>query len=235
MRGAGDHRDLHALEPFRQHVAERAVGARHEARRRAVVGIAEIGAPPRLRGGSDRGDHRVAAILVECIEQRVERPRLDGAADLDLVADAAGEIDIEAGRVAVLPGIVERRIIEIGQEADGLDARQVGPFRPPARVPKTRHHDASRRRRNALLRRHRRALAGRHRQEHAGDSRDQPQPLRGRFAVVACCHYPLHRSLCRFRSPALARSQEKVEAKAAPLIGRSPPYKGETWRAWFSV
>jgi hypothetical protein len=46
---------------------------------RAVIGIAEIGAAARFRGGGDRGDHGVAAIVVERIEQRVERARLDGA------------------------------------------------------------------------------------------------------------------------------------------------------------
>ena len=87
MRRAGDHRDLLALQPLRQHVADRAVEPRHETRRRAVVGIGEIGALASFGGGRDRGDHGVAAIVVERVEQTAEAPRLDGAVDLDLVAD----------------------------------------------------------------------------------------------------------------------------------------------------
>ncbi len=143
MRRAGDDRDLLAGDQFRQHVADRTVGARHKTRRRAVIGIAEIGARARLRRGGDRGDHRVAAIVGERIEQRVERPRLDGARDLDLVADQARQIDVESDRIAVRPRIVERRIVDVGEETDALDAREIGPLRPPARIPEARNHNTA--------------------------------------------------------------------------------------------
>ena len=138
VRRAGDDGDLLALDQFRQHVADRAVGARHETRRRAVIGIGEIGAAAGFRGRRDRGDHRVAPIVVERVEQRIEAARLDGASSLDLVAQQPRQIDVEAGRIAVGAGIVERRIIEVGEETDDLDARQIGPLRPPARIPKSR-------------------------------------------------------------------------------------------------
>ena len=80
----------------------------------------------RLRRDGDRGDHGVAAVVVERVQQRVEAAHLDGAGDLHLLADQPREIDIEAGRIAVGTGIVERRIVDLGEEADQRDARRSG-------------------------------------------------------------------------------------------------------------
>ena len=139
MRGAGDHRDLPAFQRLRPHVVMLASLARHEARRRAVIGIAEIDALAHLRRLGDRGDHRVALVLVERVDQRIEAAHLDGAGDLDLLADQPRQIDVEAGRRAVGAGIVERRIIGLGEEADDADAGEIRPFRPPARIPEAGH------------------------------------------------------------------------------------------------
>ena len=99
MRGAGDHRDLLALELFGPQFGARQALARHEARRQPVIRIAEIQQLARLRRHRDRGDHRLAAILVERRHQRIEAAHLDGAGDLQLLADQPREIDIEAGRM----------------------------------------------------------------------------------------------------------------------------------------
>ena len=78
-------------------------------------------------------------LVVMRVDQGLEAAHLDGAGDLDLVAQRARQIDIEAGRIAVGAGEVERRIIGLGQEADHGDARQVRPVRPPPRVPEAGH------------------------------------------------------------------------------------------------
>ena len=149
MRGAGDDGDLLAFDEVRQDVADRTVVARHETCRRAVIGIGEVGALARLDGRRDRGDHGIAAVVLERIEQEVEAPRLDRAGGLDLVAQQPRQIDVEAGGVAVRPGIIERRIIHFGEEADRLDARQIRTLRPPPRIPETGNGGALQRRRTA--------------------------------------------------------------------------------------
>ena len=118
---------------------ERRVAPRHEARRGAVIGIGEIGAAARVRRDRDRGHHRVAAVFVERRHQRVEPAHLHRAGDLQLLADHPREIDVEAGRIAVRAGIVERRIVDLGEKADQRDARQVGTLWSPSRIPEAGH------------------------------------------------------------------------------------------------
>ena len=189
MRGAGNDRDLLAFEPLRQHVGDRRIEPRHETRRRAVIGIGEIGAAAGVRGRRDRGDHGVAAIVVERIKQRIERPRLDGAADLDLLANEPCEIDIETGRIAVRADIVERRIIDVGEKADGLDAGQIRPLRTPARIPKARKYHGARRGGGLVRRRgHGRAIRRRNRKSEQNGraiTRTAGAAERGRRLVVA--------------------------------------------------
>src|SRR5262249_23541222 len=84
----------------------------------------------------DRSDHGVAAIVVERIEQQFESPRLDGAGGLDLIAELAGEVDVEADGIAIGACIIERRIVELGPKANRLDAGQLRPLLPPAAAPK---------------------------------------------------------------------------------------------------
>ena len=145
MRGAGGHRDLLALEQFRPHVVQSEVAAGHEARRRAIIRVAEISKFAGLRRDGNRGHHRIAAVVGERRQQRVEPPHLHCAGDFQLLADHPRQIDVEAGRIAVGPRIVERRIVDFGDEADQRDARKVRPLRPPSRVPKSRDGDRSRR------------------------------------------------------------------------------------------
>ena len=64
-----------------------------------------------------------------------------GASGFQLLADQARQIDIEALRMAVSAGVVERRIVILGEEANEGDARKVRPFRTAPRVPETRHVD----------------------------------------------------------------------------------------------
>src|SRR5215470_8311704 len=125
MRSAGNDGNLLALNRFRQHVSDRAVDASDEARRRAIIRIGKIGATARGRRDRNRSDDCVAAIVVERIEQQFKSPRLDGAGDLDLVAELAGKVDVEPDRIAIGAGIVEWRIIELGEKANRLDAGKV--------------------------------------------------------------------------------------------------------------
>ena len=92
-----------------------------------------------LRRHRQRGDDGVAAVAGDRIEQRLEPPHLDGAGDLDLVAQQPRQIDIEAGGIAVGAGEVERRIVGLGQKPDHREARQIGPVRTPPRVPEAGH------------------------------------------------------------------------------------------------
>src|SRR5262249_43550791 len=60
----------------------------------------------------------------------------------ELLAHDAGKVDVEALRIAVRAGEVERRIVGLGEKADGVEARQIGPLRPPPRIPEARNlHD----------------------------------------------------------------------------------------------
>ncbi len=60
--------------------------------------------------------------------QFAEGPRLDLAArgDIELLADRAGEIDMEARQTPALVEEVEGREVDRGEEADAGPARQVG-------------------------------------------------------------------------------------------------------------
>ena len=49
------------------------------------------------------------------------------------------QIDVEAGRIAVGAGEVERRIVGFGEKPDHGEAGQIGPVRTPARVPEAGH------------------------------------------------------------------------------------------------
>ena len=61
-----------------------------------------------------------AVLAVSVGRQIVPLPRLDGAADRELGADRAREVDVEAGQMAVGVEEVERREIVGGDEADRL-------------------------------------------------------------------------------------------------------------------
>ena len=139
VRGAGHHRHLLAFELLRQRIVDRGIAARHEAAGGAVVGIGEVDLGAHLGRDRDRGDDAVAAVLVERRQQGLEAAHLDGAGELELLAHHAGEIDVEALRIAVRPGEIERRIVDLGQEADHHHPAEIGPLRPPPRVPEARH------------------------------------------------------------------------------------------------
>ena len=63
--------------------------------------------------------------------------------ELQLFADQPRELDVEPGRIAVRPRIVEGRVVELGQEADLRDARDIRPLGAAARVPEARDRDRS--------------------------------------------------------------------------------------------
>ena len=71
-------------------------------------------------------------------------------------------------------GIIERRIIELGEEADGADARQIGPFRPPAPIPEAGDHDGARLR-HALSCRRGRMRPGQDHESQYGKGAGQPE------------------------------------------------------------
>ena len=108
-----------------------------EPRRRLVIGLGEIDARARRGAGGDRGDHRVAFAGFQRIDQRVPAARLDGAADVQLLADRARDFDVEADQRTVGEGEIERRIVVVGQEADRAQRRKVGPLEMQVRIPET--------------------------------------------------------------------------------------------------
>jgi hypothetical protein len=71
-----------------------------------------------LRCHRQRRDDGIAPVAGNGIQQRLEPAHLDGAADLDLVAELPGQIDIEPGGIAIGAGEVERRVIGFGQKPD---------------------------------------------------------------------------------------------------------------------
>ena len=139
MRGAGDDGDLLAFEPLRQRILDRRIAPGHETRRRAVIRIGEIDLGAHFRRRRDRGDCRIALVAVERRNERLEAAHLDGAGDLELLAHHARQIDVEALRVAVRAGEIERRIVGLGEETDHADARQIGFLRPAPRIPEAGH------------------------------------------------------------------------------------------------
>ena len=139
VRGACDHADLLALEIFRAHLGYHGVAPRHESRRRPIIRIGEVHPLAQFRRHRQRGDDGVAAVAGERVHQRLEAPHLDRAGDLDLLAQGARQIDIEAGRIAVGAGEVEGRIVGFGQKTDHGQAGQIGSVRASARVPEARH------------------------------------------------------------------------------------------------
>ncbi len=58
--------------------------------------------------------------------------------ELELLAHHAGEIDVEALRIPVGTGEVERRIVDLGQEPDHADAAEIRPLGTPPRIPEAR-------------------------------------------------------------------------------------------------
>ena len=90
-------------------------------------------------GHGDRGDRRIGLVRVERAHHGLEAAHLNGAGELELLADQPRQIDVEALRVAVRPGEIERRVVDLGDEADDVDPRHIGPLRPPPRVPESRH------------------------------------------------------------------------------------------------
>ena len=84
-----------AFQPLRPHVVDLDAAPRHEARRGAVIGIAEVDQPPHVGRLGDRRDHRVTAIVVQGADQRIEAALLHGAGNLDFVADQPRQIDVE--------------------------------------------------------------------------------------------------------------------------------------------
>ena len=97
-------------------------------------------------GGGRRGDGRdrgVGGAGFDRAENCVEAARLDRAGDLQLLADGARKIDVEARQRAVGTGKGEGRIFVVGDEADGAQAAQIGPLQPALRVPEVRGDNAA--------------------------------------------------------------------------------------------
>src|SRR5262249_45091351 len=108
VRGAGDDADLLSLEPLRQRILNRRIALGHETRRRAVIGIGEIDPVAYVHGCRDRRDRGIALVAVERRNERLKAAHLNGAGELELLAQHAREIDVEALRVTVRTAIVER-------------------------------------------------------------------------------------------------------------------------------
>ena len=84
---------------------------------------------------------------LRAVDQRVEAARLYRAGEFQILADGAGEIDVEAGERAIGQREMERRIIVVGEEAQSVQAGKVGLRGAGVRVPETRdeHRLAQRR------------------------------------------------------------------------------------------
>ena len=130
-----------APEPLGSHVGDRCIASYHKSRGRTVIRIAEIHALAQRRGRRQRGNHGITVVVAERGNQGIEAAHLNGAIDLEVLANHARDIDVKAGRIAVGAGKIKGRIIDFGQKPNRGDVRQIRPFRPPPRVPKTGHAD----------------------------------------------------------------------------------------------
>ena len=119
MRGACNHARALAAQCLGTDVGEREILRRDEAAGRPVIGRGEIDLRSAAGVGGDGRDRGVRGAGFDRAENRVEPARLDRAGDLQLLADGAREIDVEAGQRAVGPGEGEGRIFVVGDEADG--------------------------------------------------------------------------------------------------------------------
>ena len=165
VRAVADHPDRLAGERRRIDLSRRKVLSRGEARRRQIVGAGEREFGAQRRRRPHRRDHRVALAGPQRIDERVPAPRLHGAGQMQLLADGAGDLDVEAGERAVGISEIERRIVVGGEEADRLQPRQVGLVEVQGRVPQARRRISARR-------------AGAERQR-AKDARQSPHAFAG--------------------------------------------------------
>ena len=102
MRGAFDDADALAFEADRRDLQARAVAPAGEAAGRVEIAVGEVDLGVRARGNEMAGDHSVGLALAKGAEQVLPRARDDVADDIRLQADRAGEVDVEAGQLAVL-------------------------------------------------------------------------------------------------------------------------------------
>src|SRR5262245_14306401 len=100
MRRPRDDRNGMASEPVLRRIDIR-LAPDHKAGRRTEGDIREIEDGAAVRGYRDSGDRRVGVLGLEGADEIVEGTRLDCAANGELGADRAREIDIEAGKVTV--------------------------------------------------------------------------------------------------------------------------------------
>ena len=101
-------------------------GAGDEAAGQRQVDRGKIEQRAVLVGHGKPGDQRIALVVAEGVGGLFPGPGLDGAGDIDLGADALGQVDIEADQFAAGIAEVEGREIGGGEEADGRDRRQAG-------------------------------------------------------------------------------------------------------------
>ena len=128
-----------AAQAFGGRGRRREGGKRREAGRRDIVGRGEIERRARLRIDADRGHERVALIVVQRPDQCIETARLNRACNLQLLANGARQIDVEAGERSVRQREMERRIIILGEEAQAAQTAEIRFGGVMMRVPKARH------------------------------------------------------------------------------------------------
>src|SRR5690606_39651392 len=99
---------------------------RHEAAGQRQIDRGEVEQRAVLRRQRQSGDQRVALVVVQRPRSLFPGPGLDGAGDLDFVAEAARQVDVEADQLALVVAIVEGREVRRGQEADSRYAGEIG-------------------------------------------------------------------------------------------------------------
>ena len=131
VRGALGDRDLHSLQAFGRGVelGHRALAG--EAGGREVVAVREVGDLEGVGRHAVGGDDGFGLAFCQGRQQGRPRPHLDIAGGVELEADGARHVDIEAGQHVVFVEVVERRKVAVGEKADGDAPRRVafGSFR----------------------------------------------------------------------------------------------------------
>ncbi|MNT43447.1 hypothetical protein D3C72_1799200 [compost metagenome] len=117
LHGAAQHADVLALVPG---VVDLGAFLGQQAAWHVEVHVAEIDDLGAFRGDAHRGDGDFKLLGLQRRHDAVEVHRFQFALQLGLGTDGAGDVRVEAGDAAVGGLFRERRVADIGDDADGL-------------------------------------------------------------------------------------------------------------------